>query len=75
MNHNKTPTRFNIGDRVSRTDSWSPVGIVRNKIITPPPRWQEDGVEQISYNVMYPTIGSQEVVREEDLRLEPNTFI
>ena len=66
---------FEIGDRVSIVNRFSPVGIVRNVIRVSPPRWQEDGVEQVSYNIYYPTINYQENVSEENLRLEANALI
>jgi len=59
MNHNKTKTKFNIGDRVLRTDGFSPVGIIRNKIISR---------DEISYNVSFPTITYQENIKESCLR-------
>ena len=66
---------FEIGDRVIAVNRFSPVGIVRNIIRVSPPRWQEDGVEQVSYNVSFPTIGTQSNFTEESLRLEPNALI
>ena len=66
---------FEIGDRVSRVDGFSPVGIVRNIIRVSPPRWQENGVEQVSYNVYFPTINYQANINEENLRLAPNALI
>jgi hypothetical protein len=66
---------FEIGDRVSVVNRFSPVGIVRNVIRVSPPRWQEDGVEQVSYNVFFPTIGTQSNITEENLRLEQNALI
>lgn len=66
---------FEIGDRVRVVNGFSPVGIVRNVIRVAPPRWQEDGVEQVSYNVSFPTIGTQSNIPEENLRLEPNALI
>ena len=65
---------FEIGDRV-RARNRPCIGIVRNIIRTPPPRWQEDGVEQISYNVLFPTIQSQSNFNETELTLEPNALI
>ena len=59
MNHNKTKTKFSIGDRVVRKDGFSPVGIIRNKIISR---------DQISYNVSFPTITYQENIKESCLR-------
>ena len=59
MNHNKTKTKFSIGDRVLRTDGFSPVGIIRNKIISR---------DQVSYNVEFPTITYQENIKESCLR-------
>ena len=57
---------FEIGDRVSRADGFSPVGIVRNIIRVSPPRWQENGVEHVSYNVYFPTINYQANINEEN---------
>ena len=39
--------RFNIGDVVQI--SFGGVWIVQNVIVTPPPRWEENGVSKISY--------------------------
>ena len=66
MNHNKTRTKFSIGDKVLRTDGFSPVGIVRNKIISR---------DQISYNVSFPSITYQENIKESCLRKEPKALI
>jgi hypothetical protein len=65
---------FQIEDRV-RVTGRNTIGIVRNIIRTPPPRWQEDGVEQISYNVFFPTIGTQSNFHEEELTIEENPLI
>ena len=66
MNNNKTKTKFSIGDRVLRPDGFSPVGIIRNKIISR---------DEISYNVSFPTITYQENIKESCLRKEPNALI
>ena len=65
---------FEIGDRV-RVENSNRIGIVRNIIRTPPPRWQEDGEEQISYNVFFPTIRSQSDFAENELIINTEGLI
>tara|TARA_Y100000310_G_scaffold307845_1_gene350365 strand:+ start:116 stop:328 length:213 start_codon:yes stop_codon:yes gene_type:complete len=68
---------FEIGDRVKRNTSTSVplVGIVRGVISVPPPRWEENGQEQISYNVFFPTIGSQSNIAENELIINTDGLI
>ena len=65
---------FEIGDRV-RVRNSNRIGIVRSIIRTPPPRWQEDGEEQISYNIFFPTIRSQSDFAENELIINTEGLI
>jgi len=65
---------FEIGDRV-RVRNSNRIGIVRNVIRTSPPRWKEDGEEQISYNVFFPTIRSQSDFAENELIINTEGLI
>ena len=42
---------FNNGDRVRSRNGIGLVGIVSYRIEVPPPRWDENGVTQISYAI------------------------
>jgi len=58
---------FNNGDRVKRVNGVPLVGIVMYKIEVPPPRWDENGETQISYQIQFPTIGTHSIVDEGEL--------
>jgi len=45
------------------------------KIEVPPPRWDENGETQISYQIQFPTIGTQSIEDEKDLILVENPLI
>jgi len=66
---------FEIGDRVRVTSRFAPIGIVKGIIRIAPPRWQEDGEEQVSYNVFFPTIGSQSNIAENELIINTEGLI
>lgn len=66
---------FNNGDRVKSRNGIGLVGIVSYRIEVPPPRWDENGVTQISYAITYPTIGSQTILDEADIVLVENPLI
>ena len=72
MNHNKTPTKFSVGDRVEIIDGVPGVWVVLNKIITPPSRWDPAGdkaVDQISYQLKHACDTHGRTVDEDRLRL------
>ena len=66
---------FNNGDRVKSRNGIGLVGIVSYRIEVPPPRWEENGVTQISYAISYPTIGSQTILDEDNIVLVENPLI
>jgi hypothetical protein len=66
---------FNNGDRVRSRNGIGLVGIVSYRIEVPPPRWEENGVTQISYAISYPTIGSQTILDEDNIVLVENPLI
>jgi len=66
---------FNNGDRVKRVNGVPLVGIVVYKIEVPPPRWDPDGETQISYQIQFPTIGTQSILDESEIVLAENPLI
>jgi len=66
--------RFNVGDIVQI--SFGGVWIVQNVIVTPPPRWEENGVSRVSYCLFSGTGTSQlDSVDEDEISLLPNPLI
>jgi hypothetical protein len=67
---------FNNQDRVQKIGTGpSLVGIVQYKIEVPPARWDTDGVTKISYAITFPTIKSQSIVDENNLKIAVNPLI
>jgi len=66
---------FNNGDRVRSRNGIGLVGIVNYRIEVPPPRWDENGVTQISYAISYPTIGSHTILDEDNIVIVENPLI
>ena len=66
--------RFNVGDIVEI--SFGGVWIVQNVIVTPPPRWEENGVSRVSYCLFSGTGTSQlDSVDEGEISLVSNPLI
>ena len=67
--------RFNVGDIVQI--SFGGVWIVQNVIVTPPPRWEENGVAKVSYCLFSSVTGGGHVdsVDEDEISLVPNPLI
>ena len=67
--------RFNVGDIVQI--SFGGVWIVQNVIVTPPPRWEENGVSRVSYCLFSSVSGGGQIdsVDEDEISLLPNPLI
>ena len=66
--------RFNIGDIVQI--SFGGVWIVQNVIVTPPPRWEENGVSKISYCLFSGAgTGHLDSVDEDEISLVSNPLL
>ena len=67
--------RFNVGDIVQI--SFGGVWIVQNVIVTPPPRWEENGVSKVSYCLFSSVTGGGQLdsVDEDEISLLPNPLI
>ena len=67
--------RFNVGDIVQI--SFGGVWIVQNVIVTPPPRWEENGVSKVSYCLFSSVSGGGQLdsVDEDEISLLPNPLI
>ena len=67
--------RFNVGDIVQI--SFGGVWIVQNVIVTPPPRWEENGVSKISYCLFSSVTGGGHIdsVDEDEISLVSNPLI
>jgi hypothetical protein len=67
--------RFNVGDIVQI--SFGGVWIVQNVIVTPPPRWEENGVSKVSYCLFSSVSGGGQIdsVDEDEISLLPNPLI
>ena len=70
-------TKFNVGDRVEIIGSVPGVWIVQNVIVTPPPRWEENGTSKVSYCLFGSIQGSghRDSVEEDSIRLAVNPLI
>ncbi len=69
--------RFLVGDRVQHSSPTATpvVGIVQSIIRVPPARWDTEGMEQISHQVLFPTIRTQAVISENNLRIALNPLV